>query len=146
MNQRADDTSEPALPCPLLPLRLQPGDDLRLALQAHLPDSWRSSAFVLTGIGSLSVLRLRLAGAAEVLERHGDFELLTLAGSLSPDGGHLHASVADASGHVLGGHVAPGCIVRTTAEVLVAAVPGWHFSRAADAGTGYAELVVRQER
>ena len=38
--------------------------------------------------------------------------------TLSPDGAHLHGSVADANGEVMGGHVMPGCIVRTTAEVV----------------------------
>ncbi len=81
-----------------LPLRLPPGADLRLALQMAAP-----AAFVLAGIGSLSTLALRLAGADEPTLLQGDFELLTLSGSLSPDGAHLHASVADAQGRVLGG-------------------------------------------
>ena len=42
-----------------------------------------------------------------------------------------------------GGHVAPGCIVRTTAEVLLALLPDWAFAREPDALTGYDELVVR---
>lgn len=52
-------------------------------------------------------------------------------------------AVSTASGQVIGGHVAPGCTVRTTAEVLVALLPAWSFSREKDATTGYAELVVR---
>lgn len=123
------------------PLRLPPGADLRRALEALAQAD--GPAFVLAGIGSLSALALRLAGAAGPTVLQGDFELLTLSGSLSPDGAHLHASVADAQGHVLGGHVAPGCIVRTTAEVLVAVLPDWQFGRQPDAATGYAELVVR---
>jgi predicted DNA-binding protein with PD1-like motif len=53
--------------------------------------------------------------------------------------------VADACGRVLGGHVAHGCIVRTTAEVLLALLPGWSFSREPDARTGWDELVIRRE-
>ena len=61
----------------------------------------------------------------------------------SPRGGaHLHASLADADGRVLGGHVAPGCIVRTTAEVLLALLDDVRFTREPDAATGYAELHV----
>ena len=55
-------------------------------------------------------------------------------------------SLADASGRVLGGHVAPGCIVRTTAEVLLQLLPGWDFQREADADTGWAERVIRPPR
>ena len=52
-------------------------------------------------------------------------------------------ALSTATGEVLGGHVAPGCIVRTTAEVLLALLPAWEFGREPDATTGYDELVVR---
>ena len=126
-----------------LPLRLLPGQDLRTALAAVLAEHHVSAAFVLQGIGSLSVARLRLAGAGLATELRGDIEILTLAGSLSPDGAHLHMAVADAQGRVLGGHVAPGCIVRTTAELLLALLPEHEFGRQPDPDSGFAELVVR---
>jgi predicted DNA-binding protein with PD1-like motif len=126
-----------------LPLRLNPGDDLRLSLEAVLAWHRVSAAFVLQGIGSLSVAQLRLAGAAQPTEIGGDLAILTLAGSLALDGAHLHMSLADAQGRVVGGHVAPGCIVRTTAEILLALLPDHEFTRELDAGSGYPELVVR---
>jgi len=95
---------------------------------------------VLSGIGSLHGARVRFAGAPEPTALEGDLEILTLAGSLSPEGSHLHLSVADAQGRVWGGHAAPGCVVRTTAEVLLALLPEWRFSREHDEATGYAEL------
>lgn len=52
-------------------------------------------------------------------------------------------SVAGADGRVSGGHVAPGCIVRTTAELLVALLPGHAFARQLDDTTGYPELAIR---
>jgi predicted DNA-binding protein with PD1-like motif len=125
-----------------LALRLTPGKDLRSALEAALRASGQSAAFVVQGIGSLSQARLRLAGAADASALEGDMEILTLAGSLSPDGVHLHISVADAQGRVTGGHVAPGCIVRTTAEVLLVLLAGVQFRRIFDAATGYAELAI----
>ncbi len=130
----------------LFPLRLHPGQDLRAALEAVLTQDGdgASAGFVLQGIGSLDVAQLRLAGAEHPLELHGDLEILTLAGSLAPGGAHLHMALADAQGRVVGGHVAPGCIVRTTAEILVAFLPDHEFSREPDlAGSGYRELVVR---
>lgn len=39
--------------------------------------------------------------------------------------------------------MAYGCIVRTTAEVLLALLPDWRFNREHDAATGYDELVVQ---
>jgi len=52
--------------------------------------------------------------------------------------------VADAQGRVIGGHVMPGCIVRTTAEVVLGLLPGWEFRRQSDTATGYLELVPRR--
>lgn len=125
------------------PLRLQPGDDLRLGLQAVVAAQGCSAAFVLAGIGSLRSAQLRLAGAEQTLPLAGDLELLTLGGSIAANGAHLHMSLADADGRVWGGHVAPGCIVRTTAEVLLQLLPGWDFRREADTCTGWAELAIR---
>ena len=122
-----------------LPLRLNPGDDLRDALAAH----GAAAAFVVSGIGSLREARLRFAGRDALHHVVGDLEILTLAGTLGTGGSHLHASLADADGRVFGGHVAPGCIVRTTAEVLLAVLDDVVFTREPDAATGYAELAIR---
>ena len=126
------------------PWRLSPGDDLRRALEEAAAAHGWEAAFVIAGIGSLRPAALRHAGAdvATLIDR--DLEVLTLSGSLSPSGAHLHMSIADESGKVRGGHVAYGCRVRTTAEVLVAVLPGWHFGRAPDARTGFDELVIER--
>jgi uncharacterized protein len=122
------------------PVRLHPGDDLRAALEGAVAAQECHAAFVVSGIGSLSQARLRWAGAAEPVPLCGDLEILTLAGTVSPDGSHLHLSVADAQGRVSGGHAAAGCLIRTTAEVLLGLLPEWRFRRVPDARTGYAEL------
>lgn len=98
---------------------------------------------MVAGIGSLSQLCIRLAAAEHETRLSGSFELLTLSGTLSADGAHLHFSVASESGQVLGGHVGYGNVIRTTAEVLVVALEGWVLSRAHDPATGYAELRAR---
>ena len=43
------------------------------------------------------------------------------------------------SGRVMGGHVAHGCIVHTTAEVLLLLLSDWSFDRELDPVTGFAE-------
>jgi hypothetical protein len=118
-------------------LRLNPGDDLRGALQAL-----SLTGFVVAGIGSLVRADLRFAGEPGPTRLEGPLEILTLSGSLTPDGAHLHASVSDASGRVFGGHVCAGCEVRTTAELLVAPLQAGSMSRAFDPATGFTELVI----
>lgn len=130
----------------MLPLRLQPGDDLRVALEQAVAGQACAAAFVVSGIGSLERAVLRLAGAAQVLTLDDDLEVLNLAGTIAANGSHLHLTIADADGRVLGGHAGPGCKVRTTAEILLALLPEWHFERTFDAATGYAELSITPAR
>ncbi|CAE6780248.1 hypothetical protein R69927_02467 [Paraburkholderia domus] len=127
------------------PLRLFPGDDLRAALEDVLRQLKLRAAFVIQGIGSLSVAQLRFAGDEDSTELRDDLEILTLAGSISSDGAHLHMSVADPRGRVFGGHVGRGCTVRTTAEILLALLPEYRFSREHDSDSGFKELVIRNE-
>ena len=127
-----------------LPLRLPPGSDLRRALEDAVRGTGHGSAFVVSGIGSLSNPRLRFAGAEAETPLSGAFEILSLAGTITPDGAHLHMSIADREGRVVGGHLGYGNEVRTTAEVLLVLLSGWALSRALDRGTGFKELVVRR--
>jgi uncharacterized protein len=121
----------------LLPLRLSPGADLRQALEEA-----SASAFVLAGIGSLVEARIRYAGAATESLIVGPLEILSLSGSLSSSGAHLHISVSDAAGRVYGGHLGYGNPVRTTAELLLAPLDDHSLTREQDNATGYKELVI----
>ena len=129
------------------PIRLTPGQDLRAALEAAVQSQNCRAAFVLSCIGSLSTAGIRLAGAAQPTRLTESMEILTLSGTVAVDGGktasHMHMAISTATGQVLGGHVATGCIVLTTAEVLLALLPDWQFTREPDAETGYDELVIR---
>lgn len=127
----------------LIPIRLQPGQDLRLALESWTEQEGEGSGWVVSGIGSLSGAQMRWAGRSDPTALHGDLEIVTLQGSLCRDGAHLHATVADAQGSVLGGHLCVGSIVRTTAEILVAHLPQWQLERVADPTTGYRELAIQ---
>ena len=124
------------------PLRLPPGADLRRALEA-LAAQHAQSGFVIAGIGSLRDPRIRFANAAAPATLPGDFELLTLSGSLAPDGAHMHMTVADQHGQVFGGHVTEGNIIRTTAEIVLAWLPAHALARSHDPATGFDELTVR---
>lgn len=127
-------------------LRLQPGDNLRASLQSAfdaLQAEGHQAACVISAVGSLSRAVLRYAAQAQASVLDEPLELVTLSGTLSPGGPHLHASVADARGQMRGGHVMPGCTVRTTAEIVLAMLPGWSFSRVHDTRTGFMELAVK---
>jgi predicted DNA-binding protein with PD1-like motif len=126
----------------VVPLRLGPGKDLRLALEAWIGERQEPGGWVISAIGSLAVARIRLAGQAGITSFSGDLELLHLAGSLCPDGAHLHVAIADGQGVVTGGHLCAGSLVRTTAELLLAVLPDWQLQRQLDPATGYRELQI----
>jgi uncharacterized protein len=125
-----------------LPLRLPPGADLRREVERAASALPGQCGFVLSGIGSLAEASLRFAGAERPTRMAEPLEVLSLAGSITPEGAHLHASVSTDSGRVFGGHLGYGCLVRTTAEVLIAVLPEWKLSREHDPESGYAELTI----
>ena len=127
----------------VVPLRLQPGDDLRRVLEAWMGDQQEQAGCVISAVGSLSVAQLRLAGASQATAIRGELEILSLSGTLSPDGAHLHIAIADSTGAVIGGHLCMGSLVCTTAELVIGLLPQWRFSRELDPATGCAELRVR---
>jgi predicted DNA-binding protein with PD1-like motif len=53
----------------------------------------------------------------------GKFEIVSLTGTLSVGCHHLHVAIADSTGAVFGGHLLPGCVVRTTAEIVLVRCP-----------------------
>ncbi|MCS5704993.1 DNA-binding protein [Synechococcus sp. FGCU-3] len=127
----------------VVPLRLQPGDDLRRSLEAWMGEQQEQAGCLISAVGSLSLAQLRLAGATQATAIHGELEIVSLSGTLSPDGAHLHIAVSDSKGAVIGGHLCAGSLVRTTAELMIGLLPEWQFRRMLDPATGHAELQIR---
>ena len=120
--------------------RLLPDEDLYTSLQMRAKQ-W-PAAFVLSCVGSLARVAIRLADAPEAIHLAGPFEILSLSGTCCPDGLHLHISVADRNGKVMGGHLKAGSIVHTTAELVIGIAGNKQFSRRQDPETGWLELSV----
>lgn len=125
-----------------LPIRLEPGADLRRSLEEAATVAG-ASTFVVSGIGSLHGSTLRMAGEQAETQLSGPFEILCLSGTVSPDGAHLHMAISNSQGVVTGGHVCYGNAVRTTAEVLLVNLQEWVLGRELDEATGFKEMVAR---
>lgn len=124
-------------------LRLRPGDDLRQQLMAFVQAHHLLAGTMLTCVGSLTVATLRLANQDGPTVYRGHFEIVSLVGTLSVNGSHLHLAVADSTGRTIGGHLLDGCRVYTTAEMVLGELPQLEFRRETDPAFGYQELVVR---
>ena len=134
----------PSSPTRAYALRLRPGDDLRQALLAFVAAQRLEAGAVLTCVGSLTDVSLRLANQEGATRYQGHFEIVSLVGTLAATGGsHLHLSVSDSTGRTLGGHLLDGCRVYTTAEIVLAVLPELQFTRETDSTFGYKELVVK---
>ena len=123
--------------------RLKPGCDLRKGIEQWINDNGIEAAALVTCVGSLSTATLRMADNEATSELLGPFEIVSLVGTLSTNGCHFHMAVSDKTGRAVGGHVAYGCKIYTTAEVVVAVLAETVFQRLEDAETGFRELVVR---
>lgn len=95
------------------PLRLRPGQDLRDSLECYARVRDVRAGVVLSAVGSLCDPSLRFAGNSEATPLAGNFEIVSLVGTLSRAGAHLHMAIADRTEKVLGGHVVRGCAVHT---------------------------------
>lgn len=123
-------------------LRLRPGDDLRQQLLQFTEQHHIQAGMVMTCVGSLTVTTLRLANQEGPTVYQGHVEIVSLVGTLSVNGSHLHLSVSDSTGRTMGGHLLDGNRVYTTAELVIGEMPGLDFRRETDATFGYKELVV----
>lgn len=125
-------------------LRLTPGRDLYQFLFNRACRPAAPAYALISCCGSLDGARIRPAAAHSALQLTGPLEILTLSGTLARSGVHLHMALADSQGRVFGGHLLPGSLVRTTAEVVLLALTGLRFARERDAATGYRELTIRR--
>ena len=127
-------------------LRLKPGQDLRQQIEAFVKATHIRAGFIITTVGSLRQAAIRLADQSSTTQFDGKFEIVSLVGTLGQDGVHLHISISDSSGKTIGGHLVEGCLVYTTAEIVIGEARGLIFSREKDAETGYQELRIRKAR
>lgn len=123
-------------------IRLRPGQDLRESLSLVAQHYQLQAAMIVTAVGSLKQAALRYAGASEAVVVSGPFEIVSLVGTLSVHGLHLHGAIASSTGEMLGGHIMPGCLVYTTVEIVLAELLQYQFLREIDPQTGYRELCI----
>jgi hypothetical protein len=122
--------------------RLTPGQDLFDSIQAFVMEKHVPAGCVLSGVGSLSHASLRLADRDYNSEYSGPFEIVSITGTLSVQGSHLHISIADSDGRTIGGHFESGCKIYTTAEIVIAVFNDVVYRREFAEDSGYEELAI----
>jgi len=122
--------------------RLKPGQDLFDEIEAFCAQQNIEAGCILCAVGSLTHATLRLANRDFYHQYDGHFEIVSLTGTVSIHGSHLHISISDENGQTSGGHLVSGCKIYTTAELVLAVFPEIIYRRELCAQSGYEELVV----
>jgi len=126
--------------------RLKTGANLRESIQQYAARNNFTAAIILSVVGGAKEVDLRMPGATPnkqtIKKLQGDFEIVSVQGTLSADDCHIHISLSDRSGKVFGGHLKEA-VVRVTAEVSILELPDRKFLRQLDKETGFEELVLK---
>jgi predicted DNA-binding protein with PD1-like motif len=123
--------------------RLKPGQDLKRELVAFTAEQGLQAGFILTCVGSVRQAALRLANKPNTTMYAGKMEIVSLTGTLCPDGPHLHISLSDGEGATIGGHLQDGNLIYTTAEIVIGELEDVVFCREICSESTYDELVVK---
>lgn len=126
--------------------RLHPGQELRSSIEEYCRKNDLAAASIVTCVAGVKNPTLRMAGATprqqDIRRFEGDYEVVSLVGTLADFKSHLHISVSNTEGAVFGGHLKEVRVVWT-AEVTILNDDQAEFSREHDSETGFEELVVK---
>jgi predicted DNA-binding protein with PD1-like motif len=122
--------------------RLKPKQDLFDSIALWVEQENVAAGCVLSCVGSLTHVTLRFANQDEYSDFEGYFEIVSITGTVSIHGSHLHISVSGQDGKTIGGHLGSGCKIYTTAEIVVAVFEDVIYKREFAEDSGYEELAV----
>jgi predicted DNA-binding protein with PD1-like motif len=125
--------------------RLKPGDDLRNEIEAYVKTANIKAGWISTCVGSLTAYNIRFANQPEGSKGTGHFEIVSLVGTLSVTGLHIHISLSDSTGKTTGGHLLDSNIVYTTAEIIIQEDDDFVFTREKDGSTPWEELQIKKK-
>ena len=125
--------------------RLKPGEDLKAGIEKIVQEKNIKAGWIATCVGSLTDYTIRFANQSDSATGSGHFEIVSLVGTLGINGSHIHISISDSTGKTIGGHLMKGCIVYTTAEIVLQSTNQYEFLRAKDGTTPWEELQVKEK-
>ena len=124
--------------------RLTNGQDLKKSIVEYCKDNNIKAGIIGTCVGCCYEVNFRLAGGEKFFHNVKDYEIISMTGTISEDGVHIHVSFSDIDGNVIGGHLSEGCLINTTAEIVIIEIDNYKLTREFDEETGYKELVIKK--
>ncbi len=126
--------------------RLTPGKDLRKEIELYVQHKNIEAGYIITCVGSLTQTHLRYANQPNGEMNKGYVEIVSLTGTVSIYGNHLHMSVSDSTGRTIGGHLLHDNLVYTTAEIIIGENENLRFRREKDGTTPWEELQIQEKK
>ena len=80
--------------------RFTKGMDLKEEIEKYSINN-NISGVIISSVGCLNKLVIRLADGESILKKDGNFEIVSIMGTLSPKGVHIHISVSDENGNTI---------------------------------------------
>ena len=124
--------------------RLKPGEDLKKSIEKVVNDNHIKAGWISTCVGSLTNYNIRFANQPNTNSGSGHFEIVSLTGTVSTNGAHIHISISDSTGKTIGGHLSEGNIIYTTAEIVICSSNNYVFKREVDGTTPWDELQIEE--
>jgi predicted DNA-binding protein with PD1-like motif len=125
--------------------RLKPGNDLKKEIESYVKANNIQAGWISCGVGSLKDYSIRFANQPEGSKGSGHFEIVSLTGTVSVNGSHIHISISDSTGKTIGGHLVDSNLVYTTAEIVIQEPDDFVFTREKDGSTPWEELQVKKK-
>lgn len=126
--------------------RLLPGQDLKKEIERYAAATHLEAGCVLSAVGSLNKVTLRYADDPHGTLVQRKLEIVSMTGTVSQHGCHLHLAVSTNQGTTLGGHLVEGSEVYTTVEVVLGILDDVVFTREPCSLSGYRELKVTPKK
>lgn len=124
--------------------RLKPGQDLKQEIENFVTVKQIKAGWINTCVGSLTDYNIRFANQPQGTKDSGHFEIVSVTGTVSVNGSHIHISISDSTGKTIGGHLMEGCKIYTTAEIVITGSDNFTFKRENDGTTPWKELQVEE--
>lgn len=123
--------------------RLKPQQDLFDSIEEFVKQNNIEAGCILSSVGSLTYATLRLANRSYYNHYEGHFEIVSMTGTVSIHGSHIHIAISDGDGVTIGGHLVRGCKIYTTAEIVLLELDDVIYKRELfENDSGYEELTV----
>ena len=122
--------------------RLHRGADLLQSIRTFSTEQHIQAGFIGACVGCVSTAKIRDAGGINIRRLDEPMEIVSLTGTVSEERCHLHISFSRKDLSTVGGHLVEGCLINTTAEIVLCELPEITFHPVFDPQTGYDELEI----